>query len=96
MALILESALVLQAICRGVIASQRRVVGGVHPCTLQSLNTLARILDHQSRHEEAQTLYRDVFAVRNERLGPEHPDTLETRAFLSGDTPLVRWVARVA
>ncbi len=33
---------------------------------------------------EAETIYREVLALREKVLGPEHPDTLSTRHNLAG------------
>jgi hypothetical protein len=42
---------------------------------LDAANNLARALDNQGKHAEAETIYRDVLAVMRRVLGPEHPDT---------------------
>ena len=75
---------------REVLAIRERVLGPGHLDTISSRNNLARVLDAQGRHGEADNErstareitmrgYRDVLAIAERMLGPEHPDTLNNR-----------------
>jgi tetratricopeptide (TPR) repeat protein len=43
---------------------------------LTAAGNLANALDSQGKHVEAETIHREVLAVRRRVLGPEHPNTL--------------------
>jgi tetratricopeptide (TPR) repeat protein len=45
---------------------------------LSTIHNLANIYCYQNHYTEAKTLYERVLAVRKEKLGAEHPDTLAT------------------
>ena len=42
------------------------------------MNNLVLVLTSQGKYEEAERLYRQVLALRDETIGKEHPDTLRT------------------
>jgi hypothetical protein len=62
---------------------QKRVLGEEHPDTLTTAANLANSLSRQGRHAEAETMQREVLAVRKRVLGEEHPDTPTTGANLA-------------
>jgi len=43
-----------------------------------SLRTLATLLESQGRHAETEPLLKRVIAIREQILGPEHPDTVRS------------------
>ncbi len=55
------------------------MLGPDHPDTVQSLNNLAFLYDSQGKYEQAEPLYQRALAIREKRLGPEHPDTTTVR-----------------
>jgi len=46
--------------------------------TARSMNQLAAALDRDGHRAEAAKLYHEAFDVRTRRLGPDHPETLES------------------
>ena len=54
-------------------------LGPEHLYTAESLYNLARLFASQGRHAEAEPLFRRALTIREEKLGPEHPDTIATR-----------------
>jgi hypothetical protein len=52
--------------------------GEGHPETLACLNNLAVLLKKMQKFAEAETLYRRALAGQERRLGPQHPDTLDS------------------
>ena len=58
-----------------VIKTRKIVLSAEHPNTVASMYNLARTWKSQSRNEEAISLMKDCFKLRNQILGPEHPDT---------------------
>jgi tetratricopeptide (TPR) repeat protein len=55
-----------------------------HPDVATSLQNLAKILADESKIPEAETLYRQVLALRRKLLGDEHPDVAQTLDSLAG------------
>jgi tetratricopeptide (TPR) repeat protein len=55
---------------------QRRAIGGEHPTTLRTMNTLAELYYSQGKATQAGALLGKVLAGRRRVLGEEHPDTL--------------------
>jgi tetratricopeptide (TPR) repeat protein len=43
------------------------------------LINLASLYEDQGKYGEAEPLYRRALAIREQQLGPQHPDTLATR-----------------
>jgi len=58
---------------------RERVLGPRHPDTLDSMNSLAVVLDDEGHYPEAEKLDRETLEIRNRVLGPEHPDTLGSK-----------------
>ncbi|KAJ3493401.1 hypothetical protein NLG97_g4753 [Lecanicillium saksenae] len=54
------------------------VMGMEHPTSLDSLNSLANVLQHQGRDWEAERTHRRTWELRRKALGPEHPDTISS------------------
>lgn len=64
----------------------RQAFGAEHPETLAATVTLARLLYSQdNEYERSLALARGVAAIRERRLGPQHPLTLEARALASSN-----------
>ncbi len=59
-----------------VLLSQ--VLGAIHPCVAQSLDTLALLYYNQGRYSEAESLYQHALMLREQCLGPQHVDLAET------------------
>jgi CHAT domain-containing protein/Tfp pilus assembly protein PilF len=59
-------------------AGVRARYGTAHPNYAIALETLARVYRAQSRHDEAEALYRRTLAIREKAHGPEHPDVART------------------
>ena len=58
---------------------RRRVLGGEHPLTLRSMNTLWEVsLLREGQYGRAEVLFARLLAVERRVLGKEHPDTLNT------------------
>jgi Tfp pilus assembly protein PilF len=55
---------------------QRGALGGEHPSTLRTMNTLAELSYYQGKVAEAGALFAQVLAGRRRALGEQHPDTL--------------------
>ena len=60
-----------------------RALGPDHPETLNSLNSLAVVVDHRGEYKRAVTLYARVLPAREKALGPDHRDTLMTAGNLA-------------
>ena len=58
----------------------RRVLGPEHPCTLRSMNNLARIYANESNYSQAETVFSQALEIQSHVLSPEHLDTLTTFA----------------
>ena len=48
--------------------------GPDHPITTSLVNNLAALYEGQGRYAEAEPLYLRVLAIRENALGPAHPD----------------------
>ena len=59
-----------------VIETKKRVLGAEHYSTLTSINNLALTFKAQSRNDEAISLMEKCFQLREQVLGPQHPDTI--------------------
>ncbi|RDW92299.1 hypothetical protein BP5796_01693 [Coleophoma crateriformis] len=57
---------------------RRQVLGVEHPGTLDSMNSLALVLDKQGKYEVADKIFRQTLELRKKVLGVEHPDTLDS------------------
>ena len=55
-----------------------RVMGKEHSDTLQSMNSLALVLDVQRKYKEAEDIYRHALTVRERVLGKSHPNTISS------------------
>jgi tetratricopeptide (TPR) repeat protein len=49
-------------------------LGPAHLDTASSLNNLAWLYQQQGKYAEAQPLYQRALAIREQQLGPDHPD----------------------
>jgi hypothetical protein len=56
-----------------------RALGPDHPFTEVGRYTLANAFQSLGRYQQAADLHRDVLATRERVLGPDHPDTLDSR-----------------
>merc|ERR1712176_622152 len=63
---------------RATLESRERVLGGMHPDTLASLNNLALLLQTMGKYDEAEKLQRRALEGREAVLGPDHPDTIQS------------------
>ena len=53
----------------------------------RSLNGLAKLLRDQGRYGEAESLFRRALAIREQALGPDHPDTATSLNGLAASLP---------
>jgi hypothetical protein len=65
-----------------VVTSRERLLGPDHPHTLDTRESLARVLWERGEHQDARSELAAVLALRRQSLGRRHPDTLETRKVL--------------
>jgi len=72
-----------QPLLQNALSLQTQQLGAEHPETLRSANLLAQALFHQARHQEAETLARQVYASSLRQLGRTHPDTLRSQGTLA-------------
>jgi tetratricopeptide (TPR) repeat protein len=49
-----------------------------YPDTLNSANSLARVLNEQDKHETAEAMYRRAAEGNEQTLGKDHPNTLRS------------------
>src|SRR5947207_3857144 len=61
---------------RQALAGREKVLGMEHTDTLNSVNSLAFVLQYQGKYEAAEEMKRRALAGREKVLGIEHPDTL--------------------
>lgn len=57
----------------------KRVRGPTHPDTLTAMANLSTTLKALDRHAEAERLSEKVLKLRTEVLGPNHPQTLQSK-----------------
>jgi hypothetical protein len=69
-----------EALLRRTRDTQQRLLGAMHPDTLDSCHALQLVLGNHGRREEAINLLRSTIAARRQVLGPGHPATLRSRA----------------
>lgn len=50
-----------------------------HSDVAYPLNNLASLYHEQGKYEQAKLLYQPALAIREQRLGLKHPDTVDTR-----------------
>jgi tetratricopeptide (TPR) repeat protein/tRNA A-37 threonylcarbamoyl transferase component Bud32 len=55
---------------------RRRLLGEQHKDTLESLNSLANVLQEQGRYPQAEALNTEILAIERRTLGDQHRDTL--------------------
>jgi hypothetical protein len=55
-------------------------LGEAHPNTARCLHSLASIYKSQGQYAKALPLFKQALAIRQEKLGSEHPKTEETQA----------------
>ncbi len=65
-----------QAVTQLQLATRRRVLGGGHPQTLNSIGNLGILLRSQGRASEAEPYYQAALEGLTSALGVGHPDTL--------------------
>jgi len=65
------------------LKTAQRVLGPEHPLTTSFLYNFAALLFEEGRLADAETLYREAFAIQTRTLGPEHPRTLISKSELS-------------
>ncbi|CAL1130598.1 unnamed protein product [Cladocopium goreaui] len=65
-----------EALHRRALEAQERTLGGEHPSTLASVNTLAICLRDMGQLKDAEALYRRDLEAQERTLGAEHPSTL--------------------
>ncbi|MGN2247498.1 protein kinase [Frateuria sp. GZRR35] len=64
----------------------RKAFGAEHPETLATTLTLARLLfSQENKYERSLALAQDVAAIRQRRLGADHPLTLQARALAASN-----------
>jgi tetratricopeptide (TPR) repeat protein len=66
-----------------VMQRSKRVLGGEHPDTLNSMHNLASTYSNQGRWKEAVELRMQVVQMKKRMLGDEHPDTLKSMSNLA-------------
>ncbi|HEY2958094.1 MAG TPA: tetratricopeptide repeat protein [Actinomycetota bacterium] len=54
-----------------------------HPTTATNLGNLAGVVRAQGDLDAARTLHERALAIREARLGPDHPDTVRSRGLLA-------------
>lgn len=82
-----------EALLARVVEHRTERLGRGHPETLESLTSLAGVLEDRGEYAEAEERYREAVEGLRERLGPLHPRTLEA---LSGLGQALRWQDRPA
>jgi len=65
------------------LATRKRVLGAEHPETLGSVDSLATLLDLQSKYEEALVLLQENVQIRTRVQGAQHRDTLKSRSHVA-------------
>ena len=63
---------------RQALLIKKKVLGTEHQSTLNSMDSLALMLDHQGKYTEAEEMHRQTLELREKVLGTEHPDTLDS------------------
>ena len=53
-----------------------KALGASHPDVAQTLNNLALVYADQSKHGEAEELYKRALAIREKALGANHRDSI--------------------
>jgi hypothetical protein len=61
---------------RQILAIKQTVLSSKHPSTLTTMNNLALVLDSQGKYAEAETMFRQMLAMREKVLSGEHLDML--------------------
>lgn len=67
-----------QSLFEGALAESERHLGPNHSKTLQLMEKLAIVYQHQARYDEAEILYQRTLVECEKQLGPEHLRTLQT------------------
>jgi serine/threonine protein kinase/tetratricopeptide (TPR) repeat protein len=57
---------------------RQRLLGGDHPDTLQSLNSLGSLHLARGQYDAAEPIIQQTLEARRAQLGPDHPDTLDS------------------
>ena len=65
------------------LSIRQRFLGGLHPETLTSMDTLAAVYEREGKLAAAEPLYHEALDKRRRVLGAGHPDTLATSRGLS-------------
>ncbi|KAK0720519.1 hypothetical protein B0H67DRAFT_576503, partial [Lasiosphaeris hirsuta] len=66
-----------------VMKMYKKVLGDEHPDTLTSMNNLAYTWKSQGRYEDALTLLQNCLHLQQQKLGPDHPNTISTHTTLT-------------
>ncbi|KAI9759097.1 MAG: hypothetical protein M1840_003516 [Geoglossum simile] len=61
---------------QSALEAREATLGGEHPDTLASVNSLGLVLSRQGKYEEADAMHRRALEGSEKVLGSEHPDTL--------------------
>lgn len=72
-----------ECLCREAMVGQKMELGCDHSDSLDSMNTLARLLQSQKRYSELETLYRQRLEEHCECQGEHHPSTITVREKLA-------------
>ena len=62
---------------RQALEGLKKVLGEEHPNTLDSMNSLAIVLNNQGKYEKAEQMHRQALEGSMKVLDKEHPDTLD-------------------
>lgn len=65
-----------EVLYRRVLEIREKSLGVEHPWTFDSVDDLARVLQHQGKYEAAEKMYRRALQVMEKVSGRDHPDTL--------------------
>ena len=68
---------------RRALETRKRVLGEEHPHTLLSMGNLAHTLYAQNQKDIAKQLMTNVVKCCTEKIGADHPDTLDSMSTLS-------------
>lgn len=79
-----EFAVLKPGLLRRALEASERVLGSRHPDTLDTVNSLAGLLDSKGDYAGAESLFRRALKGRERMFGPDRPDTRRSLSNLEG------------
>ncbi len=73
-----------ESVHRETLEKRRRILGELHPRTINSIANLGELLFAAGKHAEAEPFLREAFEKRRKVLGASHPHTLASIDGLAG------------